>query len=263
MKPTKIANPNQMSRRDFTTGLSAGLASSLLVSSSGLATESRQVVVKRLLYVTNDIERRVDLFDITAGHSFVRSFPMAGKRVGGICADAASSRLFISQQTEDLVTAYDLQTDKVLWNVDPKEAFGLKHPDRISITRDGRALYVPMKSSDTTLVLDASNGERIAQFLRRLDIQKLRVQLKPFQQVEDYEKNKDPYIDWGQTKDFVLESGPGECARVESRPGAGVPSERWRSPRRGAAADARSVDRPQPIPPQGRGAVTESRRRRR
>ena len=166
MKPTKIANPNQMSRRDFTTGLSAGLASSLLVSSSGLATESRQVVVKRLLYVTNDIERRVDLFDITAGHSFVRSFPMAGKRVGGICADAASSRLFISQQTEDLVTAYDLQTDKVLWNVDPKEAFGLKHPDRISITRDGRALYVPMKSSDTTLVLDASNGERIAQFAR-------------------------------------------------------------------------------------------------
>ncbi|MCH8216886.1 MAG: hypothetical protein IH892_08955, partial [Planctomycetes bacterium] len=166
MNSTRTASPNQMSRRAFTTGLATGLASSLLVTSPGLADESRPVGVKRFLYVTNDPERRVDIFDIAVGHSLVRSFPMAGNKVGGACADAASSRLFISQQTEDTVTAYDLRTADVLWHVNTMQEYELNHPDRISITVDGGALYVPMKSSDQTLILDTANGKRLTQFKR-------------------------------------------------------------------------------------------------
>lgn len=166
MRSTRMEESNQLSRRAFTAHLATGLASSLLVTSPGLAAESRQVGVKRFLFVTNDPQQRVDVFDIAAGHSLVRSFPMAGNKVGGACADAASNRLFISQQTADTVTAYDLRTAEVLWHVDTMQVYGLNHPDRISITVDGKALYVPMKSSDQTLILDTATGKRITQFER-------------------------------------------------------------------------------------------------
>ncbi|MDA2930689.1 YncE family protein [Acidobacteria bacterium AH-259-O06] len=167
MKPSQIRDPNNLNRRDFITGMTtAGLTYGLLLPSTGLAAESSPATVKRLLYVTNNKGGRVDIFDIAAGHTFVRSFPMAGENVGGICADAASSRLFITQQSEDTVTAYDVRTGKVLWTLNTIETFGLDHPDRPCITTDGSALYVPMKGSEATLVLDTSNGERIAQFDR-------------------------------------------------------------------------------------------------
>jgi len=166
MKPSGFRNSNSLNRRTFITTMAAGLTYGLLRPSDILAAESSSAAVKRLLYVTNNKEQRVDIFDIAAGHKFVRSFPMAGSVGGGVCADAASSRLFITQQSENLVTAYDLWTGKVLWTLNTIKIFGLNHPDRLCITIDGTALYVPMKDSDTTLILDTSNGERIAQFER-------------------------------------------------------------------------------------------------
>lgn len=146
--------------------MTAGLTYGVLRPAEILAAESPPAAVRRFLYVTNNKERRVDLFDMAAEHTFIRSFQMAGNVVGGVCADAASSRLFITQQAEGTVTAYDLWTGKVLWALNTMETFGLNHPDRLCITTDGTALYVPMKDSDTTLILDSSNGERIAQFER-------------------------------------------------------------------------------------------------
>ena len=167
MKPVRSRDPNSLNRRDFIAGMTtAGLTYGLLRPSTSLAAESSSAAVKRLLYVTNNKEQRVDIFDIAAGHKFMRSFPMGGKAVGGVCADAASGRLFITQQSEDTVTAYELVTGDVLWTLNTVETFGLDHPDRLSITTDGSALYIPMKSSATVLILDPSNGERISQFDR-------------------------------------------------------------------------------------------------
>ena len=166
MKPSEPRNLNNLTRRDFVTGVAAGMAYGAFRPSEALAAESSPDEVTRMLYVTNNQQQRVDIFDIAAGHKFVRSFPMAGSVVGGVCADAASSRLFITQQGEDTVTAYDLWTGNVLWALNTIETFGLNHPDRPCITTDGTALYVPMKGSDTTLILNTSNGEQIAKFER-------------------------------------------------------------------------------------------------
>ncbi len=157
-------NTNNLHRREFVIGVAAGLTCGALNSSD--AAESFEPDLRRLLYVTNNDTQRVDIFDIAAGHKWLRSFPMAGSVVGGVCADAATGRLFITQQREHTVTAYELQTGNVLWVVHTLDAFDLLHPDRLCITTDGTALYVPMKDSDQTLILDTASGKRIAQFAR-------------------------------------------------------------------------------------------------
>ena len=154
-----------LSRRKFIAGLSAGIAGGVFVSPNVYAGRVPSGI-QRFLYVTNNDTAQVDVFDIAAGHEFVRSFPMHGKTVGGVCADAASGRLFVSQQAEDTVTSYDLATGEVLWTVNTVQAFGLDHPDRICINKDGTAVYVPMKSSESTLILNPATGQRVAQFDR-------------------------------------------------------------------------------------------------
>ncbi len=166
METSKSINPRGLNRRNFITGVAAGLAHSLISPSTSSAADTAPAGVQRLLYVTNNAEQRVDIFDIAAGHKFLRSFPMAGNKVGGVCADAATGRLFITQQSEDTVTAYDLKTGNVLWTLNTVLKYALDHPDRLSITLDGSALYVPMKDSATVLILEPSNGERITQFER-------------------------------------------------------------------------------------------------
>ena len=56
------------------------------------------------------------------------------------------------------------------------------------------------------------DGESIVTWLRQLDRVKAREALKDLQVVENYEKSRDPYIDWGQKDDFKLHLGTGECA---------------------------------------------------
>jgi len=153
-----------MKRREFLGGTAA------TVALAGLNGASRASLfegdVARRLYVTNNAERRVDVYDIDDGHRHLRSFPMDGDKVGGVCADAASGRLFITQQEADAVAAYRLGTGEKLWQLHTLETYGYERPDRLSITVDGSALYVPMKDSDRTLILDADSGERIAEFER-------------------------------------------------------------------------------------------------
>ncbi|HIG29701.1 MAG TPA: hypothetical protein EYQ50_18640 [Verrucomicrobiales bacterium] len=166
MNPSRYCYSKCINRRNFIAGITAGLAGSLVRPSESLAQDASRDSVKRHLYVTNNKDQRVDIFDIASGHKFVRSFPMVGSVVGGVCANAATNRLFITQQSEDTVTAYDLPTGKVQWAINTIEKFGLDHPDRLSITADGSALYVPMKGSDRMLILDPSSGDQITQFKR-------------------------------------------------------------------------------------------------
>ncbi|MFQ5983071.1 MAG: YncE family protein, partial [Woeseiaceae bacterium] len=153
----------QVNRREFIATISGGVAMAALGEYASAADPSTR---KRHLFVTNNPNRTVDVFDIEAGHKLLRSFPMGGKKVGGACADAASGRLFITQQDENTVTAYDLQSGEVVWSVNTDETHDMRQPDRLCVTTDGTALYVPMKKSHKTLILDTGTGERIADFDR-------------------------------------------------------------------------------------------------
>ncbi len=166
MTSTEQLHIKDLNRREFLVGASASMAGGMIATKAARAADSSASSLKRLLYVTNNEAQRVDVLDIDAGHQPIRSFPMVGKVVGGVCADAATNRLFITQQSEHTVTAYDLVTGNVQWVVNTVETFDLHHPDRLCITTDGSALYVPMKDSDVTLILDTATGERIAQFPR-------------------------------------------------------------------------------------------------
>ena len=140
-------------RRHFLTGTTAGLAASLSVPSLVMSARAQgrggrgqaegpplppmQPAPAQfpgtgsVLYVTNDRGRRVDVFNNTTGqHSLLWSFPYAdpGGRVGGVCADHASQRLFATQLSDGTVAAYDMLTGKIIWRVNTVEKYGLRQP---------------------------------------------------------------------------------------------------------------------------------------
>ena len=101
------------------------------------------------------------VFDINNGHRFLRRIPAAGigkdgkpMNVKGICACAATSRLYVS--TLETMQCFDLQTDKLLWE---------KHYDggcdRMSITLDGKKLFTPSLEKEFWHVIDAVTGDVI------------------------------------------------------------------------------------------------------
>ncbi len=81
-------------------------------------------------------------------------------RCRGIAAHAGTGRLYFTDSDLKHVVAMDLASEKVLWvrRFDEAEC---KHPDRLSVTNDGRALYVPCKLSDNMVVLDARDGRTV------------------------------------------------------------------------------------------------------
>jgi DNA-binding beta-propeller fold protein YncE len=186
-------------RRHFLTGTTAGLTAGLLVpSGSNLDAQRRgggpsRAAAEpmkprpadfpgtgRYLYVTNDEGRRVDVVANTNGqHSLAWSFPFAdpGGRVGGVCADAASQRIFATHLNDANVVAYDMLTGKIVWRTNTVEKYGMSQPDRLTITVDGKAVFVPMNftrekngydgwQNHVYIVLDAATGEKIAEIPR-------------------------------------------------------------------------------------------------
>lgn len=125
---------------------------------------------KRLLYVAvpgvrNYLEyggHGVLVFDINAGHKFVKRIPMAGLdetgkpiNVKGICASAATKRLYVSNIKT--LQCLDLVTEKLLWE---KEYEG--GCDRMAIAPDGKVLYVPSFEKDHWHVVDGATGSVVA-----------------------------------------------------------------------------------------------------
>src|SRR5512134_843750 len=167
MKTTPSFPPHRrVSRRHFLAGTTAGLAAGLAIPSMPPAAGAQGRGGRgqgeapalppiqpppaqfpgtgRYLYVTNDAGRRVDVVNNTAGqHELLWSFPYAdpGGRVGGVCADHATQRLFATQLNDQTVAAYDLLTGRIIWRVNTAEKYGLRQPDRLTITVDGKALF--------------------------------------------------------------------------------------------------------------------------
>jgi DNA-binding beta-propeller fold protein YncE len=124
--------------------------------------------VQRYLYVVcpgirNYLEfggAGVLVFDIDSGHRFVKRIETPASResspdnIKGVCADAASGRLFFT--TRSKLYCLDLLTEKTLWSKElPNGA------DRMSITPDGKLLYVPSFEKDTWNVVNAADGALI------------------------------------------------------------------------------------------------------
>ena len=126
---------------------------------------------QRLLYVASPGVRDnlewgghgVLVFDMNDGHRFVKRIAMNGYgtdktgkvlNVKGICANAKTCRLYVS--TLEHLVSIDLLTDKVLW----EKSFDLGC-DRMSISPDGKVIYLPSLEQKAWYIVDAANGEEI------------------------------------------------------------------------------------------------------
>lgn len=124
----------------------------------------------RLLYVATPGIRNyleygghgIIVFDIDDGHRFVKRIPTAGlddkgapRNVKGICANAATKRVYVS--TTHTLQALDLTTEKLLWE--------RSYPtgcDRMSISPDGKFIYLPSLEKDDWNVVSGDDGSIIA-----------------------------------------------------------------------------------------------------
>jgi DNA-binding beta-propeller fold protein YncE len=144
-----------------------GLAASSVTTAAGLNPE------QHLLYVAEPGIRDylefgghgVLVFDIDHGHKFVRRIASGGVddkgkpiNVKGICASAATQRLYVS--TIKTLMCFDLLTDKILWEKTYEGGC-----DRMAISPDGKIIYLPSFEKDHWHVLDALSGEVITKIV--------------------------------------------------------------------------------------------------
>lgn len=101
------------------------------------------------------------VFDIDQGHRFIKRIQTPASLVNkpdnikGVCASAATGRLYFT--TRSALYCVDLITEKTLWSKALADG-----TDRMSITPDGKILYVPTLEKDRWHVVDASSGDLIA-----------------------------------------------------------------------------------------------------
>jgi DNA-binding beta-propeller fold protein YncE len=101
------------------------------------------------------------VFDMDHDHAFLKRIetPASTKakpeNIKGVCAHAATNRLYFSTHTT--LYCLDLKTEKVVW-----EKALLDGCDRMSLTPDGKLLYVPSFEGPHWHVVDSASGEIIA-----------------------------------------------------------------------------------------------------
>jgi len=129
---------------------------------------------RRLLYVASPGIRDylewggagVLVYDIDRGHALLRRIPVsyldgkdppgkAPENVKGICACAATKRLYVSTLTR--MGCIDLASERLVW-VQRYEG----GCDRMSITPDGRKIYLPTLEKDDWHVVDGATGDVMA-----------------------------------------------------------------------------------------------------
>ena len=154
-------------------GIKLGLAANifLLFPAVSLLAFERPAAEHHLLYVAspgirNDTEyggEGILVFDIDHGFRFVRRIPTwrvpPGKQpenVKGIAASAATGRIYVTNLTR--MMALDAVTGRQLW--DKAYEGGC---DRPAISPDGKTLYVPQLEGNLWHVVDALNGNVVAQ----------------------------------------------------------------------------------------------------
>ncbi len=102
------------------------------------------------------------VYEIDAGHKLLRRVPTLGLdakgkplNVKGICANAGTGRIYIS--TTQQLMCIDLTTEAVLW----ERRYG-SGCDRMSMSPDGKTIYLPSFEGPTWNVVDAATGEVLA-----------------------------------------------------------------------------------------------------
>jgi NHL repeat len=105
------------------------------------------------------------VYDIADGFRLVRRIPTltapAGEEpepIKGVCASAATGKLFVS--TPKRLLAIDLRTDALLWSRAYEAGC-----DRMSITPDGTAIYLPSFEGPLWYVVDAATGDVITRIV--------------------------------------------------------------------------------------------------
>lgn len=101
------------------------------------------------------------VYDQDHGHKLVKRIPTLPEKPGeepeavkGVCASARTGRLYVS--TVKRLLCVDLRSDKLLWN--RPFAPGC---DRMSISPDGKTIYMPSLEGDIWQVVDAKTGALI------------------------------------------------------------------------------------------------------
>lgn len=107
------------------------------------------------------------VFDMDNGHKFVKRIPTfdvpAGtpaENVKGVAASAETGRIYIT--TPKRVAAFDLTTEKLLWNREYEGGC-----DRLAISPDGKILYVPSFEGPHWHAIDAMSGDVIAKIVTK------------------------------------------------------------------------------------------------
>jgi DNA-binding beta-propeller fold protein YncE len=141
---------------------------------AGNAMAADQAAAQHLLYVAvpgirNDLAyggAGILVFDIDHGHKFVRRIATPASRqphpenIKGICASAATGKLYFS--TLHHLYCLDLKSNKTLWDkVLPGGC------DRMSITPDGKHLYVPSLEGPHWNVVDGATGDIAAKVVTK------------------------------------------------------------------------------------------------
>lgn len=146
----------------------------LLVSLSLAAVASAQAPRNgRFLYVAEPGVRNyvkwggvgILVFDIDKNHAFVKRIPGphakdAKINIKGICASAATKKLYLTTPVK--LYCIDLVTEKLVWEKSLPDGC-----DRMSITPDGKVLYVPSYEKDTWNVVDGQTGDVIETILTK------------------------------------------------------------------------------------------------
>jgi hypothetical protein len=106
------------------------------------------------------------VFDIADRHKFVKRIATAGLsesgkplNVKGICGSAKTGRIYIS--TIKQLMCLDVATEKILWE---REYDG--GCDRMSITPDGKTIYLPSFEGPHWYVVDADDGAVVRKIVR-------------------------------------------------------------------------------------------------
>src|SRR5262245_57337048 len=161
---------------DRTAKRKAGMVLALLlaflafvVAPAGLPAAEPKGEEQHLLYVAapgirNDLEfggAGILVFDMARDHAFLRRIETPASRLDkpenmkGICACAATRKLYFTTPTK--LYCLDLLTDKTL--LEKALPGGC---DRMSITPDGKALYVPSFEGPHWNVVDGATGDVVA-----------------------------------------------------------------------------------------------------
>lgn len=103
------------------------------------------------------------VFDIDHGHRFVKRIALQGapaadgrqEAIKGIAAHAGTARLYVS--TSRRVAAYDLSTDKLVW----EQRYDDRGTDRIALSPDGTTIYAPELGAPKWVIADAATGAQV------------------------------------------------------------------------------------------------------